>query len=77
MSPAWRFTVRDSLEMARFGVDENSEPNDVDDDGITSPNERFAVQITHRGVFPAGVTEGTIWLFDAVAIEAGSGCQWH
>jgi dipeptidyl aminopeptidase/acylaminoacyl peptidase len=66
-----RFTVRDSLEIARFGVDENSEPNEVDDDGVTSSNGRYVVKISHRGVFPAGVSEGTIWLFDAVAIKAG------
>src|SRR5271166_3606879 len=65
------FTVRDSVEMNRFGVNEDSEPNNVDDDGITSPDGRFVIKISHRGVVSRGVTEGTIWLFDAHAVEAG------
>jgi len=57
--------------MNRFGVNEDSEPNGIDDDGITSPDGRFVIKISHRGVLPQGVTEGTIWLFDAHAVEAG------
>jgi dipeptidyl aminopeptidase/acylaminoacyl peptidase len=62
------FQVRDSVEMTRFGVNEDSEPDYVDDDGITSPDGRYLIKVSHRGVLPQGVTEGTIWLFDARAV---------
>jgi dipeptidyl aminopeptidase/acylaminoacyl peptidase len=67
------FQVRDSVEMTRFGVNEDSEPDYVDDDGITSPDGRYLIKVSHRGVLPQGVTEGTIWLFDARAVEASIG----
>lgn len=44
-------------------------PLDVDDDGIVSPDGRWVVKVTHRGVLSDGVTEGTLWLFDAQAVK--------
>ena len=63
------FTVRDSIEMSYFGTLWESQPDDLDDDGIVSPDGRFVVKVTHRGLLPSGVTEGTIWRFDAVAMR--------
>ncbi len=63
-----RFTVKDSVEMSYFGTTRSSEPNEIDDDGVTSPDGRYVVKLTHRGVLPEGVTEGTLWLFETAAI---------
>jgi dipeptidyl aminopeptidase/acylaminoacyl peptidase len=63
------FTVRDSVEMSYFGTVRSSEPDDMDDDGIVSPDGRYVVKLTHRGVLPQGVTEGTIWLFATDSIK--------
>jgi hypothetical protein len=63
------FQVRDSVEMAYFGTLASSMPGDLDDDGIVSPDGRHFVKVTHRGVLPAGLTEGTIWLFDTASIR--------
>jgi prolyl oligopeptidase family protein len=63
------FTVRDSVEMAYFGTVANYRPDDLDDDGIVSPDGRYAVKLTHRGMLPQGNIEGTIWLFDAPALR--------
>jgi dienelactone hydrolase len=52
-----RFTVRDSIEMADFT-----------EAGIVSPDGRWLVAATQRGVLPEGVTEGTIWLFDVAQV---------
>ncbi len=68
-APARRFEVRDSVEMSYFGTVFNSQPGDLDDDGITSPDGRYFVKVTHRGVLPEGVTEGTIWLFDTTEVR--------
>src|SRR6266851_5182406 len=59
-----RFQVRDSVEMAYFGTPALSAPDDMDDDAVVSPDGRHFVKLTHRGVLPQGVTEGTVWLFD-------------
>jgi hypothetical protein len=59
-----RFEVRDSIEMAYFGTPILSAPDDQDDDAVVSPDGRHIVKLTHRGVSPGGVTEGTVWLFD-------------
>jgi dienelactone hydrolase len=64
-----RFTSRDSVEMSHFGTLIHSDPNELDEDGIVSPNGQYVVKLTHRGVLPEGVTEGTIWLFDAAEIR--------
>ena len=66
-----RFEVRDSVEMSYFGTIGDSQPDELDDDGIVSPDGRRVVKVTHRGVLPEGVTEGTIWMFDAPAVERG------
>jgi dipeptidyl aminopeptidase/acylaminoacyl peptidase len=58
------FTSRDAAEMAYFGNIRDSTLELPFDDGAVSPNGRYAVKVTHRGVLPQGVTEGTIWLFD-------------
>ena len=64
-----RFDTRASVEMSYFGTLIASQPFDVDDDGVISPDGRWVVKITHRGVLPQGVTEGTLWLFDALALK--------
>jgi len=64
-----RFEVRDSVEMSYFGVLPTAHPEDLDDDGIESPDGRYLVKVTHRGILPEGNTEGTVWLFDAKAIR--------
>jgi dipeptidyl aminopeptidase/acylaminoacyl peptidase len=64
-----RFEVRDSVGMSYFGNPASSAPADMDDDGVVSPDGRQFVKVTHRGVLPEGVTEGTIWLFDARSIK--------
>jgi dipeptidyl aminopeptidase/acylaminoacyl peptidase len=64
-----RFTSRDSVEMSHFGTLFDSEPLELDDDGIVSPNGRYIVKLTHRGVLPEGLTEATVWLFDAAQIR--------
>jgi hypothetical protein len=48
-----RFAVRDSVEMAEF--------TDV---GWFSPDGRYYVTLTQRGVLPQGVSEATLWLFE-------------
>jgi dipeptidyl aminopeptidase/acylaminoacyl peptidase len=63
------FQVRDSVEMSYFGTLASSMPEDLDDDGIVSPDGRHFVKVTHRGMLPAGLTEGTIWLFDTASIR--------
>jgi dipeptidyl aminopeptidase/acylaminoacyl peptidase len=55
--------------MAYFGTPLASAPDDLDDDGIVSPDGRHFIKVTHRGVLPQGVTEGTLWVFDTTAIE--------
>lgn len=57
------FTVRDSVEMSYFGTVIESDPRHSLDDGATSPDGRYIVRMTHRGIIADGVTEGTIWLF--------------
>ena len=64
-----RFTVRDSIEMSHFGTIIDSQPDELDDDGVLSPDGRHLVKLTHRGVLPGGQTEGTIWLWDAESIR--------
>jgi dipeptidyl aminopeptidase/acylaminoacyl peptidase len=68
---ARRFTVRDSVEMAYFGNIRASMPDELDEDGITSPDGRWTIKVSHRGLLPEGVTEGTVWLFDARRLRAG------
>jgi hypothetical protein len=64
------FETKDSIEMSYFGRLGSSQPPDLDDDGVQSPACRWIVKVTHRGILPDGVTEGTIWLFDAVAANS-------
>jgi hypothetical protein len=54
--------------MAYFGTHGSSTPDDVDDDGVLSPDEQHFIKVTHRGVLPQGVTEGTMWLFDTAGV---------
>lgn len=63
-----RYEVRDTVEMAHFGTVESSQRDQLPDDGIVSPDGRHLVKVTHRGVLPEGVTEGTIWLFETNAV---------
>jgi dipeptidyl aminopeptidase/acylaminoacyl peptidase len=62
-----KFDVSDSVEMSYFGTIRVSAPDDLDDDGVVSPDGRYFVKVTHRGVLPQGVTEGTLWLFDVAS----------
>lgn len=62
------FTARDSVEMAYFG-NLGGAPASIYDDGAVSPDGRYAIKLTHRSVFPEGVTEGTIWLFDVSDVK--------
>ena len=62
------FTVNDAVEMAYFGNIFESSPDRSYDDGSVSPDGRFAISITHRGVLPEGLTEGTIWMFDVADV---------
>ena len=62
------FTVRDSVAMAYFGTVSESTPSHSYDDGSVSPNGRYFIKMTHRGVLPAGELEGTIWLFESADI---------
>ena len=54
-----RFAVRDSVEMAEF--------TDV---GWFSPDGRYYVTVTQRGVLPQGISEATLWLFETSRIRA-------
>src|SRR6202521_4540037 len=64
------FDTRDSIEISYFGtLSSSSAPLDIDDDGIVSPDGRWVVKVTHRGVLPEGVTEGTLWLFHVAEIK--------
>lgn len=63
------FDVRDSVEMSYFGTLATSAPGDLDDDGLLSPDGRHFVKVTHRGLLPQGVSEGTIWMFDTDAVR--------
>ncbi len=36
---------------------------------MVSPDGRYVLKLTHRGVLAEGVTEGTIWLFDVGSIK--------
>jgi len=64
-----KFDVRDSIEMSYFGTLATSTPEDLDDDGVLSPDGRYFVKVTNRGLLPQGVSESTIWIFDADAIR--------
>jgi len=65
------FTVRDSIEMSYFGTVTESDPRHSLDDGAASPDGRYIVRMTHRGVIADGVTEGTIWIFDTKEVLHG------
>ncbi len=53
-----RFEVRDSIEVADFT-----------EAASLSPDGRWLVTVTQRGVLPQGVTEATVCLFDTTAVE--------
>ena len=50
-----QFTVRDSIEMSYFGTVVESNPEHSHDDGTSSPDGRFLIKMTHRGILPEGV----------------------
>lgn len=62
-----RFTVKDSVEMSYFGTISTSVPTLLPDDGVVSPDGKYALKITHRGVVETGMTEGTLWMFDVAS----------
>ena len=57
--PPVRFTVRDSVQMAEFTSS-----------AVFSPDRRYFVIVTERGVLPEGVQEATIWLFNSSEVSA-------
>jgi dipeptidyl aminopeptidase/acylaminoacyl peptidase len=63
------FEVSDSVEMSYFGTLATSVPDDLDDDGVLSPDGRYFVKVTDRGLLPQGVSESTVWIFDAAAVR--------
>jgi dipeptidyl aminopeptidase/acylaminoacyl peptidase len=56
-----RFTVRTSVEMARFGR--------VDHDPVFSPDGKNFVVVTSRGIIQSNEVESTIWLFATDAVK--------
>jgi hypothetical protein len=52
-----RFDVRDSIETADFV-----------EGPLWSPDGKWIAVATQRGLLPQGVTEATLWLFDATAV---------
>jgi Prolyl oligopeptidase family len=61
------FSVRDSIEMNTF-----SEPNGMIPDAVaqTSPDGKYFVAVTSRGLIEANQVESSIWLFDSAAVRA-------
>lgn len=57
-----RFTVRDSIEMSRFGR--------VDYEPIFSPDGRYAAVVTSRGFVRNNSIESTLWVFDTNTTKA-------
>jgi hypothetical protein len=53
-----RFESRDAVEMAGFSGE-----------NYFSPDGRYFVTVTQRGLLPQGVSETTLWLFDVEAIR--------
>lgn len=68
--PLRPFTTRDAVEMAYFGDLFSVIPGHRTSEGAFSPDGRYFVQLTHRGVLPAGVTESTIWLFETERVHS-------
>jgi hypothetical protein len=56
--PQVRFAVRDSVEMAEFTSS-----------AAFSPDRRYFVIVTERGVLPEGIQEATIWLFNSAEVS--------
>jgi len=56
------FTVRDSIEMARFA--------DFDPKVEFSPNQKYFAIVTSRGVIRSNAIESTIWVFKTGAVQA-------
>jgi dienelactone hydrolase len=52
------YEVRDTVELANFTVPPTF-----------SPDGRYFITVTERGVLPKGVTEATIWLFETAAVR--------
>lgn len=62
-----RFDIRDSIEMTRF-----SEPSGRDREGVplTSPDGKYFVVVTSRGVIANNEIESRLWLFENQAIKS-------
>jgi dipeptidyl aminopeptidase/acylaminoacyl peptidase len=56
--PKRPYEVRDSIEMSEFV-----------ERAVFSPDGRWFASVTQRGLLPQGVTEATIWLFDAAEVK--------
>ncbi len=55
------FTVRDSIEMARFGR--------VDYEPIFSPDGEYFAVVTSRGIIEKNEVESTLWFFSTEAVR--------
>ncbi|MDE1162278.1 MAG: prolyl oligopeptidase family serine peptidase [Acidobacteriaceae bacterium] len=60
------FTVKDSIAMQRF-----TEPDPEASGRVTSfsPDEKFFVVVTTRGLLKENLIESTLWLFDSQAVK--------
>jgi dienelactone hydrolase len=52
------YLVRDTVELSKFTVP-----------STFSPDGRYFVTVTERGVLPQGLTEATVWLFETAAVR--------
>ena len=56
------FTVRDSIEMSRFGR--------IDEEAVFSPDGRYFATVTSRGMLASNRVESTLWVFKSGAIRS-------
>jgi len=58
------FTIKDSIEISYIVGPEEEDPAP-----IYSPDTRYFLLVTQRGVLPSNTLEGTIWLFDRQSVR--------
>ena len=59
--PSRYFTVKDSIEMSRFGT--------MDSEPLFSPDNRFFSIVTSRGVIKDNTIESTLWVFRSAQVR--------
>lgn len=59
------FSVAASIQMTRFSASVDGTSNDA----IFSPDGRYAVVVTSRGLISSNQIESTIWIFDSEALK--------